>query len=369
MNIPKTSKAMVLTEYKKPMELLDIPIPELNFGDIPVRVDLAAVCGTDVHLARDELSMHPPCPIIMGHETVGEILQLPDTIKFDTAGTPVKPGDRIMWSHFFDGTCYSCKVLHEPVMCEHSRGYGFSPAKELRGGFAEYEIIIAGTDFVRVPDNITSEEAVGACCAGRTVVNAFDRLADCGGIRHGDSVVVTGVGPVGLFSIVMAAQSGAGKIIAVDISPIRLDFAKKWGATDVVNSADFKDSAERVKYIRDLCGGRGADIVIECSGLPSVFAENLDLPAYYGKYLIIGQTGESAVPIVPNKIQRKGVVAIGSHSGDIRHYIKCLKFIEANKSKYPFGEIISKKYKLEDANLALEDMRKGTALKAALVNK
>ena len=369
MDIPKVSKAMVLTEFKKPLELLDVAIPPLGPGDMLVKVDLASVCGTDVHLARDELSMHPPTPIIMGHETVGEIYFLPDSVKTDITGAPVKVGDRIMWSHLFCGACYSCKVLHEPVMCERSRGYGFSPAHELRGGYAEYEVVLAGTDFVRVPDDVTSEEAVGACCAGRTVVNAFDGLARCGGIRHGDSVVVTGVGPVGLFAIVFAAQSGAAKVIAVDISPTRLEFAKKWGATDVVNAADFKDSAEKVKFIRDLCGGRGAEIVFECSGSLSVFAENLDLLAWYGKYVIVGQTSEDAIPVVPNKIQRKSAVIIGSHSGDIRHYIKSLKFIQANKGKYPFGEIISKKYKLEDANQALEDMRAGIALKAALVNK
>jgi len=368
MDIPKTSKAMVLTEFSKPLELQDIPIPELGPGDMLTRVNLASVCGTDVHLARDELSMHPPTPILMGHETIGEIVILPDSIKTDITGTPVKVGDRIMWSHKFCGTCYSCKVLHEPNMCERSRGYGFSMANDLRGGYAEYEVVLADTDFVRIPDDVTSEEAVGACCAGRTVVNAFDGLARCGGIRHGDAVVVTGVGPVGLFAIVMAAQSGAAKVIAVDVSPTRLEFAKKWGATHVVNAADFSSSAEKIKYIRDLCDGRGAEIVIECSGSLPVFAENLDLLAYFGKYVVIGQTSESEVPIVPNKIQRKSAIIVGSHSGDIRHYIKCLKFVQANKHKYPFGEIISKKYNLADANQSLEDMRAGIALKAALVN-
>ncbi len=368
MDIPKTSKAMVLTKFCEPLELLDIPVPELRDGDMLCKVNLASVCGTDVHLARDELSMHPPTPIIMGHETVGEIMYLPDCIKTDVAGTPVKVGDRIMWSHLFCGTCYSCKVLHEPCLCERSRGYGFSNAYELRGGYAEYEVVLAGTDFVRIPDDVTSEEAVGACCAGRTVVNAFDKLYACGGIRQGDNVVVTGVGPVGLYAIVMAAQSGAAKVIAVDISENRLEFAKKWGATDIVNPKDHPDAAERVKYIRDLCGGRGAEVIIECSGSLSVFAENFDILSKQSKYLIIGQTSDKSVPIVPNKIMGHNCYVIGSHSGDIRHYIKCLKFIQANKDKYPFGEIISKKYPLAEANQALEDMRAGLALKAGLVN-
>ena len=137
MSIPKTSKAMVLTEFKKPLEHLDIPVPELGPGDMVVKVSLASVCGTDVHLARDELSMHPPTPIIMGHETIGEIYYLPESVTADITGTPVKVGDRIMWSHLFCGKCYSCRVLHEPVMCERSRGYGFSLSDELRGGYAE----------------------------------------------------------------------------------------------------------------------------------------------------------------------------------------------------------------------------------------
>lgn len=368
MAIPKTSKAMVLEEFGKPLVLEDIAVPALNPGDMLCKVVLASVCGTDVHLARNELSMHPPTPITMGHETVGQIIYLPDEIKTDTAGTPVKVGDRIMWSHYFCGKCYACRVLHEPVLCRNSRGYGFSPTKELRGGYAEYELVLSGNDFVRVPDSLTSEEAVGACCAGRTVVCAFDKLYACGGIRQGDSVLVSGAGPVGLYATVMAAQSGAGKVIVSDISPERLAFAKKWGATDVINPKDHPDEQERIQFVRQLAGGRGVDLVIECSGVPSVFAEGVEYLANPSKYLVIGQTSETKVPVAPNAYMEHNCILIGSHSGDIRHYIKCLKFIEANKDKYPFGEIISKKYKLSEANQALEDMRAGKALKAALVN-
>ena len=298
---------------------------------------------------------------------MGEIYYLPDSIKTDICGTPVKVGDRIMWSHFFCGSCYSCKVLHEPVLCERSRGYGFSNAYELRGGYAEYEVILAGTDFIRVPDDVTSEEAVVPVVqAALLSVLSISFIAAAVFVRRQCSS--NRCRPGRSYAIVMAAQSGAAKVIAVDISENRLEFAKKWGATHVVNSKDFSDSAERVKYIRELCGGRGADVIIECSGVLSVFAENFDILSNPSKYLIIGQTSDKSVPIVPNKFQRHNAVVIGSHSGDIRHYIKALKFIQAHKNKYPFAEIISKKYKLEDANQALADMRAGIALKAALVN-
>jgi D-arabinose 1-dehydrogenase-like Zn-dependent alcohol dehydrogenase len=170
------------------------------------KVNLARVCGTGVHLARDELSMHPTTPIIMGHETVGEIMYLPDCIKTDVAGTPVKVGDRIMWSHLFCGTCYSCKVLHEPCLCERSRGYGFSNAYELRGGYAEYEVVLAARTLSGFP---TTSPPGGRrrLRAGRTVVNAFDKLYAARRHPSGRQRCCDGLGPVGLYAIVMAAQS------------------------------------------------------------------------------------------------------------------------------------------------------------------
>ena len=362
MNVPTKMMAAVLEKYNEPLVYKEISIPEMKPGDMLTKVLLASLCGTDVHLAHDELPFSPPLPLLMGHETVAEIVTLPEGVTTDVAGTPVKVGDRIMWAHHFDGSCYSCKVLQDPSSCTRSQGYGFHHY----GGFAEYEVVYAGTDFVRIPDAVSNEEAVGCCCAGRTAVSGFEKLANCGGIRIGDSVCVTGAGPVGLYCVVLAAASGASKIIATDPSKERLAFAKRWGATDIVDPFEHPDPKERVEYIRSLCGGRGPDIMIECSGQVSVFAENLDIIASPGKYLLLGQTSTREVAIRPNTVQDKNLVVIGSKSGDIRHYIKCLKFVEANRERYPFGDIISHVYPLAEINQALADMRAGSELKAAV---
>ena len=366
MDIPKTSKAMVLEKFCEPSVIREIAIPELGPGDMLVKPVIAGICGTDVHLARDELSMHPPTPIIEGHETVARIIKKPDSITTDVAGTPVKEGDRIMWAHQFCGKCYACKILQQPYMCLHSKGYGFSNANQLRGGFAEYEIVTEGTDFVRVPDSLTDEEAVGAGCAGRTIMSAYEKVYAHGGIKPGDYVVIQGCGPVGLYATVVAAQSPAAKVITIDMSEPRLQFSKRWGATDTVSIKDYPDPAERVAKVRELCGGIGANLVVECSGVPSAVNEGLDMMAKTGMYLLVGQTSTRTTPIRPNQIQDLQACVLGSSSADIRHFYRCLKFIEANRNKYPFADIISDKYKLEDANQALEDMRNGVALKAAI---
>lgn len=364
-DIPKTCKAMILTKYGEPDVLQDVEIPERKEGDILVKVQLAGICGTDVHQNLGDLSIRPPEPMIQGHETIGKIVELNGVDK-DVAGTPLKVGDRILWAHQFCGECYYCKILGQPYMCTHSKGYGFAPPKALRGGMAEYELVTKGTDVVKIPDSVTDEEALGVGCAFRTVVCGFDKIMKYGGVPTGGTVVVQGVGPVGLYSVVMAAQTGAAKIIAVDGFENRLEFAKKWGATHTINLNEIKDSHERANLVREMTGGIGAEVVIECSGFPPAINEGIDYLAKEGKYLIMGQTSRRSVEVIPNDFMSKNACMIGSGSADIRHFIKALKFIEAYREKYPFGELISHTYSLEDANLALNNMLRGVDLKAAI---
>ncbi|MCF0140524.1 MAG: alcohol dehydrogenase catalytic domain-containing protein [Mogibacterium sp.] len=365
-NIPKTAKAMVLEEYGQPDVLREIEIPALNEGDILVKVQMAGICGTDVHQQIGDLSIKPPTPMIQGHETIGKIVDMKG-VTHDVAGTPVKEGDRILWAHQFCGECYSCKILAQPCACLRSKGYGFAPPQLLRGGMAEYELITKGTDFVKIPDVVTDEEALGVGCAFRTVVKGFERLMQFGGIPTGGTVVIQGAGPIGLYSTVMAAQSGAAKIVVVDGFENRLEFAKRWGATDVISMKQYTDTAARVEYLKSITNGLGADVVIEATGAPVAILEGFEyLVPKFGKYLVLGQTSRRGVEIIPNDILVKDMIIIGSMSADIRHFVKALKFIEANREKYPFGELISTKYALEEANEAMANMLNGKDLKAAL---
>lgn len=365
-NIPKTCKAMVLTEYGKPDVIQEVNIPDIKAGDILVKVQLAGICGTDVHQHLGDLGIKAPLPNIQGHETLAKIVKLGEGVTVDVAGVPVAEGDRIMWAHQFCGKCYACKILQQPFMCSGSKGYGFAPPQALRGGFAEYEYVTAGTDFVRVPDSVTDEEALGVGCAFRTVVNGYDKLNKHGGINTGDTVVVQGAGPVGLYSTVMAAQSAASKVIVIGAPAERLEAAKKWGATDVINIDEVKDSDERTKMVKAMTNGRGAEVVIECSGFPPAINEGLDLMATAGTYLVMGQTSTRTIEFKPNLLLSKQAVILGSGSADIRHFYKALKFIEAHKNKYPFAEMVSKTYELEELNEALDNMHKGLDIKAAI---
>jgi Zn-dependent alcohol dehydrogenase len=153
----------------------------------------------------------------------------------------------------------------------------------------------------------------------------------------------------------------------VDISENRLEFAKKWGATDIVNPKDHRTPPSVSSTKRPL-RRRGAEVIIECSGSLSVFAENFDILSKQSKYLIIGQTSDKSVPIVPNKIM--GPQLLRHRQSQRRHppLHQVPEVYPGQQGQISVRRDHIKKYPLAEANKALEDMRAGFALKAGLVN-
>ena len=366
VDIPKTCKAAVLEEYGKPLQIKEVAIPEIGPGSILVKVQLAGICGTDVHQQRGELTIKSPLPNIQGHETIGKIVKLGDGRTHDAAGEPLKVGDLIMWAHADCGECYWCEIARVPVLCAQRSGYGWAPPVALRGGFAEYEYVTPATKIVKVPEELTEEEAVGVGCAFRTVVAGFERL---GKIGFQENAVIQGAGPVGLYSLLMAKASGAGKVIVVGAPAIRLDLAKKWGATEVIDIDTMKDPEKRKSRILELTNGRGPEIVVEASGFTGAFNEGLDMIQKGGKYLVLGQTSANTIPVAPGIITGKGLSIFGSVSAAIPHFYKALQFIKNNRDRFPFADIITKKYALEDINQALTDMAAGKEIKPVIDNR
>lgn len=366
VDIPKTCKAAVLEEYGKPLQFREVRIPEVEPGGVLVKVEMAGICGTDVHQQRGELSIKSPLPNIQGHETIGKIVRLSHERTQDISGEKLNIGDRIMWAHADCGECYWCEVARNPVLCAKRSGYGFAPPEALRGGFAEYEYVTPATKVVRVPDELTDEETIGVGCAFRTVVAGYERL---GCIGFQENVVIQGAGPVGLYSLLMAVEGGAGKTIVIGAPEKRLELAKKWGADHVIDIDEIKDSAQRKEQVLELTDGRGPEVVVECSGVLSAFNEGLDMIQKGARYLVMGQTSTESIPVMPNLIVGKSLTIIGSVSAAIPHFYKALQFIKHKRTKYPFADIISTKYRLEQINEALTSMGSGQEIKPVIDNR
>ncbi len=368
--IPKKSKAAVLVEYGKPLQIREYPIPEVEPRGILVKVEMAGICGTDIHQWHGRLGVKAPLPNIPGHETLGKIVKLGPERTHDATGEPLKVGDLIIWAHIDCGECYWCQIARQPVLCAKKTWYAFRHSDEyphLMGGFAEYEYVTPPTAVVKVPEGLTAEEVIGVGCAFRTVVAGYERL---GGLGIQDDVVIQGAGPVGLYSLALAIESGARKTIVIGAPKKRLDLAKKWGANHVINIEEVTDPSQRKEQVRSLTNGRGPDVIVDGSGVAAAFKEGLEMIRRGGRYLVIGQTSPDATTtIAPALITLNALDIMGNMSASIQHFYKALQFVKNKRSKYSFGDIVTNKYSLEQINEALAAMQAGKEIKPVIDNR
>ncbi len=363
--VPKTCKAAVLGEWATPVAVHEVPVPALEPGAVLVKILMTGICGSDLHEWDGSLGLGSTAkpPMIMGHESIGEVVALGAGRTKDAADEPLKVGDRIMWAQISCYDCYFCTIESDPVRCNHKTSYGFRHPDELAGGFAEYQYLRPVTKVVKVPEELTNDEAIGIACAGRSALAGYTKM---GGIGFQENVVIQGAGPVGLFATVFCREGDAAKIIVIDSVKQRLDLAKKWGADYCIDMNEYPDPAARKAKILELTNGRGPEVVIECAGVAKAFNEGLDIIQKGGRYLLMGMTGKDQATFTPSVLLQKQMRIYATMSANITHWYKGLQFVKNNRHKYPFAELVTAKFKLEEANEALEYMRSGKGIKPVI---
>jgi len=368
-DIPSTSRAAVVTEFNKPLEILDIPIPDLPAGALLVKIEAASVCGTDVHVADGSVAASQPIelPIIPGHEMVGRIVRFGEDAERDSVGQELKLGDRIVFTHASCGRCHYCTVSKQPGLCKERTMYVFTTcAREpfLTGGFSEYCYVFPTSGRIKVPDEVETNWASAASCALRSVVTSFQRL---GTIEPWETVVVQGAGPLGLFATAMANRAGAQQIIVIGDPESRLALARSWGATSTISIVDHPEAADRAELVRELTNGAGAEIVLEYSGARTAFAEAFDLIRDGGRYVVTGQVGPQEVAIRPVAITRRHLTILGSWSGEAAQYWRALEFMKNNRDRFDFGAMLTNTYHLDEVNMAMERMQRFEEIKPIIL--
>jgi threonine dehydrogenase-like Zn-dependent dehydrogenase len=360
-------KAAVLTAYQQPLEIREYPaIGELGAGEALVGVEMAGICGTDVHLWLGQLAI--PLPVIMGHESTGRILRLGPGLERDWRGGPLAVGDRVTWaSSIVCGECYYCRLKNQPTRCVSRKAYGISycaaDAPHLRGGYAEQIHLRAGTAIFRIPDPIPSEAVVGAGCALVTSIHGFERSP----VEWGDTVVVQGTGPVGLAALALAKHAGAARVVAVGGPPHRLELARRFGADATVDVTAIPDPAERRRAVLDAVGPHGADYVAECVGHPEAVNEGLGLCRDGARYLVLGQYADAGnISFNPHTVTRKQLRLTGSWGFEPRHVDRALTLLGDARWKELFAAEVTHKFALADANRALETVRNWQSGKSVL---
>ena len=364
--VPATSRAAVLVERGKPLEIRDVPIPrELEPGAILVHNTVATICGSDVHVWEGSVAADRPLPTVLGHEMVGEIAVLGPGVTCDSIGQPLSVGDRITWSHGQCGECYFCVVEREPTLCVNWRGYMVGDCREypyLVGGFSEYTYVYPSAGRIKIPDDVSDALAAASSCALRTVIAAFERA---GPLYEHHTVVVQGAGPVGLFSAAKALAQGVARVFVIGGPAARLELAEEWGAV-AISIDDHRDAADRLAIVRDATGGRGADFVVEASGAPPAFSEGIDLLRRGGRYLIVGQAHTESVSFNPSVILGKHLTIIGSLSAHIRHYHRALEFLRHNADRFDWSKMLSNVYPLDDIMTAVDRMARWEEIKPVI---
>lgn len=367
-----TVPAAVFPAPGRPTEIREFPSPALQPGEILLETIASEVCGTDVHLRAGRLS-GVPYPIIPGHVSVGRVLETRvagngGAGRERATGRPPGEGEVVSFFDVFDacGDCYQCLVTRQENRCPSRRVYGITCSADegLLGGWAGRILLRPGVRTMALPPELTADDVIGGGCGLFTGFAAVERA----GVRLGDSVLVQGVGPVGLAAIAFARASGAGQIFAVGESAERRRLAERLGA-DRTLGLDGVESAARIEEIRSGTGGRGPDLVIEASGNPRALPEGFAAIRDGGRYVIAGHyTDAGTVPVNPHlDLNRKHVEVVGQWGSRFHHWKRALEVFARYRERMPFAEVIGRRYRLEEADEALDDVESLRVTKAVIV--
>lgn len=319
----------------EPFRLVDTALPERpGPGEVLVRVDLATVCGSDLHTTRGHRSS--PVPGVLGHEQVGRVVAVGATGPRHIDGAPVRVGDRIVWS--VAASCGRCRRCRRglPQKCTDLLKYGHEPLDEahpLTGGFATHCVLAPGTATTVVPGAVPDLVAAPASCATATVAAVLDAA---GRLGPGDRVLVTGAGMLGVTAVAMAARAGA-EVVAADPYADRRERALRFGATAAVEIPD----------------AAAFDVALELSGAAPAVRTCLDSLDVGGTAVLAGSVSPGpAVALDPERTVRGLHTVVGVHNYAPRHLAAAVEFLAAEHIRFPFAELVGGPWPLEALDAA-----------------
>lgn len=328
-------------EGKGKLSFKEVPVPEIKRPDeVLLQVEAASICGTDIRIL-DVPPEHPANKgVILGHEYTGKILRMGEVV------TQFKEGDRVVVDpNITCGSCIYCR-MGMPHMCENMTTLGIF----INGGFARYNVAPAKA-LHKISSHLLPELAIFAeplSC----VVNATQKLC----LHPGESVVVLGAGPIGLLFIQMFKASGAGRIIVSEISEYRSKFARKSGASRLVNP--LRENLERIVKKETLVR---ADVVIDAVG--TLLESAMGLVRKGGQILLFGQNYQARAQVVQNDITRNELNVMGSFIARFT-FPSAIKIIESKVLN--LEKLITHKLPLEKIHKGIEAMKKGEAIKVII---
>jgi L-iditol 2-dehydrogenase len=328
------------------MELMDVPVPEPEYGEVRVAVTDVGICGTDLKIYDDTFLYNPP--VIVGHEFAGVIEKLGKGVQ------GWAEGDRVV-SEQHTGACGHCDycLTGNRHLCPEKRSPGY-----LRDGAYTDYICVPASLLHKIPDAISGPEgailepmAIAACgILGKTR------------IYPEELVVILGCGPISILALQMVKAQGAAWVAITGIDrdeKIRFPIAKKYGAQWVIKSM----REDPVEFIRQKTGGLGADVVIDLSGAPAAIVQGFEMLRKNGRFCALGlPPGDVSLPWA--KLILKAVTVSYSFSSDYQSWERCLSMIRRGAVR--LDEFTKNVYPLEDWETAFDHVRRGMILKGII---
>jgi threonine dehydrogenase-like Zn-dependent dehydrogenase len=385
MKRPEKVKAVVMTGPGK-VECQELPYPDhLEPGAIIIKIEMSGICGTDKHAFDGDVTLYGGTeseqdmvyPSVHGHENSGIVVEMNGGEKdIEYSGKYLQIGDRITHCpNVICGRCWYCRRIHAYPFCAEHQGIGMTYRSDrfpyITGGWGEYLYLPQKTWIYKVPEELTVEET--ALSEIFVVTSLLDRAkmyaqVDARGFNFGDTVVIQGLGAVGMTMIAKARLLGAGKIIGLDAMPYKLDLAKEFGADLAIDVSKLSDD-ELVQHIRDETDGRGADVVVEVVGRPEVLDVGLRMLRRGGTYCETGNfadTGNVTLN-VHRHLAAKNVLFIGNVNHPHDMYYAHFDMMIRNRKNFPWEKLITHRFPLDQCREALKQAYKPDALKVEFV--
>jgi S-(hydroxymethyl)glutathione dehydrogenase/alcohol dehydrogenase len=340
--LPKKIKAAVLVATNAPLELAELDVPaELSFGQVLVKVHYSGICGAQINEIQGAKGPDKFLPHLLGHEGSGTVVEAGRGVK------RVKPGDRV--------------VMHwrqaDGIQSE-APSYNWNGRKVNAGWVTTFNnyAVVAENRLTSISLDFDLKLAPLFGCAVTTAIGVVNNDAH---VKIGQSVVVFGVGGVGLNIAQAAAMVSANPIIGIDLVDSKLEMAKRFGATHCINSGKIDDLAAE---IRKIVGNAGADVVVDTTGNARVIEQAYELTHADGKTILVGvpKKGDNisiySLPLHFKKVLR------GSHGGSAEPHIDIPRYIRLMQAgKFDLKGLITHEFKLDQINDAIAIVKSGDA--------
>ena len=357
-------KAAVCREFGKPLVIEEVNLADEGPGEVRVKIAAVAICHSDITYADG--GWGGTLPAIFGHECAGVVERVGQGV------TTVKAGDTVVVTLIRScGHCHGCS-RGMPVTCSTqfpldakspiTDAKGNPIVQSMRtGGFAEY-VVVHESQCVAVSPSIPAPSASLLACG---VITGFGAVTNTAKVAPGSHVVVIGTGGVGLNSIQGAHVSGARTVIAVDIADNKVEAAKKFGATHGVNSK----TADVTAKVMEITEGHGADYVFVTVGAKQAFDSSYAMLAKGGSMVMVGMPASGVMSeIDPGTMAAYSQNILGSKMGSARIQVDIPNLVGLYKQgRVKLDELVTKTYKLEDINEAIDAVKRGDALRNVIV--